>query len=63
MSVPGSAPAAPRDLRLCLLGFGSVARELCRLLDTQEAALGQAGLRVLVTAVGTRRGSLLVLPA
>jgi homoserine dehydrogenase len=48
------------DLRLCLLGFGGVARELCKLLDAQERALQAMGLRVLVTGVGTRRGSLLV---
>jgi homoserine dehydrogenase len=60
VSQPAPAPAPLQDLRLCLLGFGSVARELCRLLDAQEAALRQAGLRVLVTAVGTRKGSLLV---
>ena len=48
------------DLRLCLLGFGSVARELCRLLDAQEQALRRMGLRVLICGVGTRHGSLLV---
>ena len=48
------------DLRLCLLGFGSVAREFCKLLDAQERALAAMGRRVLVTAVGTRHGSLLV---
>jgi len=47
------------DLRLCLLGFGGVARELCKLLDAQERALAGMGLRVLITAVGTRHGSLL----
>ncbi len=48
-----------KDLRLCLLGFGHVARELCRLLAAEESALAARGRRVLVTAVGTRRGSLL----
>lgn len=50
---------APRTVRLCLLGFGSVARALCELLATQERVLAERhGLRVLVTAVGTRHGSL-----
>jgi homoserine dehydrogenase len=48
------------DIHLCLLGFGSVARGLCRLLDTQERALKAMDLRILITGVGTRRGSLLV---
>jgi homoserine dehydrogenase len=47
------------DLRLCLLGFGSVARELCRLLNAQERVLEALGLRILITGVGTRHGSLL----
>jgi homoserine dehydrogenase len=51
---------APRLVKLCLLGFGSVARALCRLLSAQERALEERhGLRVLITAAGTRRGSLL----
>ena len=51
--------SSPRTLRLCLLGFGNVARALCRLLDAQEAVLADRhGLRVVVTAVGTRHGSL-----
>lgn len=50
----------PRNVRLCLLGFGSVARAFCELLARQEEVLaGAHGLRVLVGAVGTRHGSLL----
>ena len=42
------APSAPREVRLCLLGFGSVARALCELLAAQERALADRhGLRVL----------------
>ena len=49
-----------RTVRLCLLGFGNVARGFCSLLEQQERALADAhGLRVLVSASGTRRGSLL----
>jgi homoserine dehydrogenase len=59
----GGAPAppeAPRTVRLCLLGFGAVAREFCALLARQERALAENhSLRVLITAVGTRHGSLL----
>ena len=54
------APDTPKTVRLCLLGFGSVARALCELLATQERVLAERhGLRVLITAAGTRRGSLL----
>ncbi|HEX5641734.1 MAG TPA: hypothetical protein VFZ86_05255 [Thermoleophilia bacterium] len=54
------ARGTPRTLKLCLLGFGSVARALCELLAAQERVLaGRHGLRVLISAVGTRRGSLL----
>jgi homoserine dehydrogenase len=50
----------PRTVRLCLIGFGSVARAFCALLARQERVLAEAhGLRALVTAVGTRGGSLL----
>ena len=57
---PEPAPSGPRDVRLCLLGFGSVARSLCELLAAQERALAERhGLRVLITAAGTRHGSLL----
>jgi homoserine dehydrogenase len=59
----GQPPAAGpglRTVRLCLLGFGSVARELCALLAAQEHTLAaDHGLRVLVSAAGTRHGSLL----
>jgi homoserine dehydrogenase len=52
--------AALREVRLCLLGFGSVARSLCELLAAQEQVLARRhGLRFLVTAAGTRHGSLL----
>ena len=57
----GVAPTAraPRTVRLCLLGFGHVARALCDLLARQESVLAQRhGLRLLVSAVGTRHGSL-----
>jgi homoserine dehydrogenase len=48
-----------KTVRLCLLGFGSVAHALCRLLAAQERVLADRhGLRVLVSAAGTRRGSL-----
>jgi len=60
---PGSSSRSGsglRIVRLCLLGFGSVARELCVLLAAQERKLAEDhGLRVLVSAVGTRHGSLL----
>lgn len=58
---PADQPAAnePRTLKLCLLGFGGVARSLCGLLAAQERALAERhNLRVLITAVGTRHGSL-----
>jgi len=65
-SLGASIPARPaavaglRTVRLCLLGFGSVARAFCALLAQQERALADRhGLRVLVTAAGTRHGSLL----
>jgi homoserine dehydrogenase len=49
-----------RTVRLCLLGFGNVARGVCELLERQERTLADRhGLRVLVSAAGTRRGSLL----
>ena len=57
---PQPTPSGPRDVRLCLLGFGSVARSLCRLLAAQERSLADRhGLRVLITGAGTRHGSLL----
>jgi len=57
---PPAAGPGPRTVRLCLLGFGSVARELCALLARQERTLAEVhGLRVLVSAAGTRHGSLL----
>jgi homoserine dehydrogenase len=61
MSTAGQPSAAGlRTVRLCLLGFGSVARAFCALLAQQERALADRhGLRVMVTAVGTRHGSLL----
>lgn len=49
-----------RTVKLCLLGFGAVARGFCDLLERQQDALGRKhGLRVLITGAGTRRGSLL----
>jgi len=49
-----------REVKLCLLGFGSVARALCELLAAQERVLAERhGLRVLIAAAGTRHGSLL----
>jgi homoserine dehydrogenase len=52
--------ATPREIRLCLLGFGNVARAFCALLDRQAQALARDdGLVVLISAVGTRRGSLI----
>jgi homoserine dehydrogenase len=48
----------PRVVKLCLLGFGNVARAFCELLEGQEHALAARGLRVLISAVGTRHGSL-----
>ncbi|MCX6362905.1 MAG: hypothetical protein NTW58_01800 [Actinobacteria bacterium] len=57
---PDTDDAGLRTVRLCLLGFGSVARAFCTLLAQQERALAEVhGLRVLVTAAGTRQGSLL----
>jgi homoserine dehydrogenase len=54
------ADARPREVRLCLLGFGSVARALCELLTAQERTLAERyGLSVLISAAGTRHGSLL----
>ena len=56
----GPDPSGPRTVRLCLLGFGSVARALCELLAAQERVLAERhGLRVLVSAAGTRHGSML----
>ncbi len=56
---PRPAPSGPRDVRLCLLGFGSVARSFCELLATRERSLAERhGLRVLITGAGTRNGSL-----
>jgi len=55
-----SGGADLRTVRLCLLGFGSVARAFCALLAQQEHTLAERhGLRVLVSAAGTRGGSLL----
>ena len=60
---PATAPPEPRAVRLCLLGFGHVARAFCGLLVRQEAALAERhGLRVVVGAVGTRGGSLVSVP-
>lgn len=57
---PGPDGAGPRVVKLCLLGFGGVARALCALLAAQEHVLEERhGLRLLVTAAGTRHGSVL----
>lgn len=65
---PGQRPAAgvtpcltgsPRTVKLCLLGFGSVNRELCRLFDERSDRLERQGLRVLISAAGTRHASFL----
>ena len=57
---PHEGPAHPRDVRLCFLGFGNVARAFCTLLAAQAHVLGSRhGLRVVITAAGTRHGSLL----
>jgi homoserine dehydrogenase len=46
---------------VCLLGFGNVARAFCELLARQRGPLADRhGLEVLITAVGTRHGSLVV---
>jgi homoserine dehydrogenase len=52
-------PPADRlhTVKLCLIGFGSVARALCELLAQQERALAGRGLRLLVSGAGTRHGS------
>ena len=56
----GEEAARPREVRLCLLGFGSVAHALCELLAAHERVLAERrGLRFLITAAGTRHGSLL----
>ena len=56
----GEEAARPHEVRLCLLGFGSVAHALCELLAAQERVLAERhGLRFLITAAGTRHGSLL----
>ncbi len=56
----GREAGAVRDVRLCLLGFGNVAHAFCELLARQEQALAaRHGLRVLVSAAGTRHGSFL----
>ena len=47
-----------RTVKLCLLGYGSVGRAFCALLAQQERALAARGLRVLVSAAGTRHGSI-----
>ena len=55
-----SHPGGLREVKLCLLGFGSVARALCGLLAAQERVLAERHcLRVLIAAAGTRHGSLL----
>jgi len=62
---PGAedAVAAPRRVRLCILGFGNVARRLCEVLAARERDLAEHfGLEVVVTAAGTRSHGSLVAP-
>jgi homoserine dehydrogenase len=49
-----------REVRLCLLGFGQVARRWCEIVaDREQQLAAQFGVRFLVTSVGTaRHGSL-----
>ena len=55
---------APRRVRLCLLGFGNVARRLCEMLTARGNDLAERfGLEVVVTAVGTRSHGSVVAPA
>jgi homoserine dehydrogenase len=50
----------PRTLKLCLLGFGTVARGFLDVLRSKEEQLERDfGLRVLISAAGTRHGSLI----
>ena len=56
---PSPEPARPRTVKLCLLGFGNVARAFCRLAADHEDRLTAEGLRVLIAAAGTRHGSFL----
>jgi homoserine dehydrogenase len=49
----------PQTVKLCLLGFGNVAREFCILAEDKREALAADGLRVLVSAAGTRHASFL----
>ena len=52
--------ARPVKVKLCLLGFGNVGRGFCELVAAQEDELAREfGLRFVVTAIGTRHGSLL----
>jgi homoserine dehydrogenase len=58
------AAAAPRRVRLCILGFGNVARRLCEVLAARERDLVERfGLEVVVTVAGTRSHGSLVAPA
>jgi len=61
----GHAPfgAEPRRVRLCLLGFGNVARRLCEVLAARGDDLRtRFGLEVVVTAAGTRGHGSIVTP-
>jgi len=49
----------PRTVKLALLGFGNVAREFCELAEGKRDALAAEGLRVLISAAGTRHASFL----
>jgi homoserine dehydrogenase len=55
---------APRRVRLCILGFGNVARRLCEVLAARERDLVECfGLEIVVTAAGTRSHGSLVAAA
>jgi len=51
--------ARPRAVKLCLLGFGNVNRELCRLLEERAGRLLAQGLDLRISAAGTRHASFL----
>lgn len=60
----GALERRPCRVRLCLLGFGNVARRLCEVLAARDGDLRERfGLEVVVTAAGTRSHGSLVAPA
>ncbi len=59
-----ASAGSPRRLRLCMLGFGNVARRLCEMLAARGDDLAERfGLEVVVTAAGTRSHGSVVAPA